>query len=45
MAQIGNEVVERPPPGKPANEPTVIELEADEQVKIFILYKKRADAL
>lgn len=32
MAQIGNEVAERPPPGKPADDETPGELEALEEV-------------
>ena len=32
MAQKGNEVVERPPPGQPADEETPGELEALEEV-------------
>jgi hypothetical protein len=33
MAQIGNEVVERPPPGRPADEATPGELEALEALE------------
>ena len=35
MAQIGNEMVERPPPGKPVDEKAAVELEALEEVKNF----------
>jgi hypothetical protein len=33
MAQIGNEVIDRPPPGKPIDEQAVQEIETLEEVK------------
>jgi hypothetical protein len=37
MAQIGNEVVDRPPPGKKIDEEATKQIEALEEVKIIFL--------
>jgi hypothetical protein len=37
MAQVGKEVEERPPPGKPADEESPGEIEALEEVKNYCL--------
>lgn len=37
MAQIGNEIVDRPPPGKPVDEQAAADIEALEEVNGFLL--------